>query len=113
MHVPYRPLLFVSGLTVGDYMLWNWSLSGNHGALALVSGLTLPPLALACVWLVVLNLLRLLMSRTRPHTPAHSSHHAKRTPRRSRRTHAPSSRALGEHASSTASAGRSSSKLAA
>ena len=40
-----RPLVFVSGLTVGDYLLWNWSLNGNHDVLALVSGLTLPPLA--------------------------------------------------------------------
>jgi len=34
--VSARPLVFVSGLTVGDYLLWNWSLSGNHDVLALV-----------------------------------------------------------------------------
>ena len=44
----HRPLVFVSGLTLGDYLLWNWSLNHNHDALALVSGLTLPPLAVAC-----------------------------------------------------------------
>ena len=43
----HRPLVFVSGLTVGDYLLWNWSLNSNHDVIALVSGLTLPPLALA------------------------------------------------------------------
>ena len=36
----HRPLVFLSGLTVGDYLLWNWSLNGNHDVLALISGLT-------------------------------------------------------------------------
>lgn len=56
----YRSLVLVSGLTVGDYLLWSWSLSGNHEVLALVSGLTLPPLAVACVWLLVLTVARLI-----------------------------------------------------
>ena len=43
----YRPLVLVSGLTLGDYLLWSWSLNHNHDVLALVSGLTLPPLAVA------------------------------------------------------------------
>ena len=42
-----RTLVFVLGLTVGDYLLWSWSLNGNHDVIALASGLTLPPLALA------------------------------------------------------------------
>jgi hypothetical protein len=50
----------VSGLTVGDYLLWSWSLGGNHEVLALVSGLTLPPLAVACLWLLVLGFARLI-----------------------------------------------------
>jgi hypothetical protein len=37
--VSHRPLVFVSGLTVGDYLLWNWSLNGSHDVVALVSGL--------------------------------------------------------------------------
>jgi hypothetical protein len=49
--VSHRPLVFVAGLTSGDYLLWNWSLSGNHEVLALVAGLTLPLLALATLWL--------------------------------------------------------------
>jgi len=57
--VSYRPLAFVSGLTLGDYLLWNWSLNANHDVLALVSGLTLPPLVLACAWLLALSLIRL------------------------------------------------------
>jgi hypothetical protein len=58
--VPHRPLVFVFGLTVGDYLLWNWSLGANDDVLALVAGLTLPPLAVACVWLLVLNATRLI-----------------------------------------------------
>jgi hypothetical protein len=58
--VSNRPLVLVSGLTVGDYLLWNWSLNSNHDALALVSGLTLPPLAVVLLWLLALTLARLI-----------------------------------------------------
>jgi hypothetical protein len=58
--VSHRPLVFVIGLTVGDYLLWNWSLNHNHDAIALVAGLTLPPLAVACLWLSALSVARLL-----------------------------------------------------
>ena len=51
----HRPLAIVSGLTIGDYLLWNWSLNANHDVLALVSGLTLPPLTIAFLWLVALT----------------------------------------------------------
>ena len=61
----YRPLAFVFGLTLGDYVLWNWSLNANHDVLALVSGLTLPPLALACIGMLAATVLRLLGSSTR------------------------------------------------
>jgi len=63
--VSHRPLVFVSGLTVGDYLLWNWSLSGNHDVVALVSGLTLPPLVVACVWLLALSVAGVLARYTR------------------------------------------------
>lgn len=52
----------MSGLTLGDYLLWNWSLSGSHDALALVSGLTLPALSIAWVWLLALSVARLIAS---------------------------------------------------
>ena len=55
-----RPLVFVSGLTFGDYLLWSWSLNGNHEVLSLVSGLTLPPLAVVCAWLLTLSVARLI-----------------------------------------------------
>jgi hypothetical protein len=58
--VSHRPLVFVFGLTVGDYLLWNWSLNHNLDAIALVAGLTLPPLAVACLWLGALSVARLL-----------------------------------------------------
>ena len=51
-----RPLVFVLVLTVGDYLVWNWSLNGNHDVLALASGLTLPPLALASLWMLVASM---------------------------------------------------------
>lgn len=63
--MPLRPLVFVSGLTFGDYLLWNWSLNSNHDVLALVSGLTLPPLAVACIWLFALTIARLLARSAR------------------------------------------------
>lgn len=65
----HRPLALVSVLAAGDYLLWNWSLNGNHDVLALVSGLTLPPLAIACIWLFALSAMRLLahtVNRSRP-----------------------------------------------
>jgi hypothetical protein len=58
--VSRRPLVFVSGLTFGDYLLWSWSLNGNHDVLSLVSGLTLPPLAVFCAWLLTLSVARLI-----------------------------------------------------
>jgi hypothetical protein len=60
-----RPLTLLSALSVGDYLLWNWSLGGDHAVIALVSGLTLPPLAMAFVWLLALNLVRLFASGAR------------------------------------------------
>lgn len=61
-------------LTVGDYLLWNWSLNGNHDVIALVSGLTLPPLALISLWVLVLAAMKLLatgagLRRSRPVPP--------------------------------------------
>ncbi len=71
-----RPLVFVSGLTIGDYFLWNWSLNSNHDVLALVSGLTLPPLAVAALWMLVLTLMRLMGHVAR--TSSVRSHHRTR-----------------------------------
>jgi len=58
--VHHRPVALVSVLAVGDYLLWNWSLQGNHDVLALISGLTLVLLVIALIWLVALNAGRLL-----------------------------------------------------
>ncbi len=62
-------------LAGGDYLLWNWSLQGSHDVLALVSGLTLPPLAIALIWLLALNTARLLARAARP-SQAHSRAHS-------------------------------------
>ena len=58
----HRPLIFVTGLAVGDYLLWNWSLNTSHDAIALVAGLTLPPLVVAFLWLAALSAARLVAS---------------------------------------------------
>jgi hypothetical protein len=69
--VSRRPLVSVSAITLGDYLLWNWSLKGDHGVLALIAGLTLPPLALACLWLLTLSLAHLIAGAVRnPGSPA-------------------------------------------
>ncbi|HXD53119.1 MAG TPA: hypothetical protein VN618_00045 [Solirubrobacteraceae bacterium] len=65
-----RPLVFVLGLTIGDYLLWNWSLNGNHDVLALASGLTLPPLALVAFWLLAVAIARVLGRLTHRTTAA-------------------------------------------
>jgi hypothetical protein len=60
----------VLGLTGGDYLLWNWSLSGSHDVTALVSGLTLPPLVAASTLLLAITVLRLLARSARRSGPA-------------------------------------------
>jgi hypothetical protein len=120
--VSVRPLVFVSGLTLGDYALWNWSLNHNHDVLALISGLTLPPLGVACLWLLALTAMRLLArfgrrpARGRASAGAASdggtaqvSANAPAEPARHPRPAAPPL----EEAPTAASAGRSSSRLAA
>jgi hypothetical protein len=57
--VSRRPLALVFALTLGDYLLWNWSLGANESLMALVSGLTLPPLAIVLVWLSAVAAARL------------------------------------------------------
>ncbi len=74
-----RPLVFVSGLTLGDYLLWSWSLNHNHDVLALVSGLTLPPLAVAWAWLLILSVARLIARFVRP--PARNARERRREER--------------------------------
>jgi hypothetical protein len=75
--VLYRRLILVALLSGCDYLLWNWSLAGNHSGEAMVSGLTLPVLLAVLVWLIVLTLARLIgSSRARrttasPAPPAH------------------------------------------
>jgi hypothetical protein len=63
--VPARRLVVLCALAIGDYLLWNWSLNANHDVLALISGLTLPPLVLALVWLTVVGAMRGLVGFSR------------------------------------------------
>ena len=87
----HRPLVLVAGLTLGDYLLWNWSLGANHDLLALASGLTLPALALAFMWLLLVNFGRLLArSGRRPRSAAGAgSSRAGRARMEDRRTERP------------------------
>ncbi|HUH81048.1 MAG TPA: hypothetical protein VLZ06_06945 [Solirubrobacteraceae bacterium] len=55
-----RPLVTVPALTLGDLLLWHWSLAAHREVLALVSGLSLPPLAVASTWLVAFACVRVL-----------------------------------------------------
>jgi len=86
--------VFVSGLTVADYLVWNWSLNSNHDVLALVSGLTLPPLAVGCLWLLALTLVRAIArsarrpaARTLIPQPHSRESHRPRTTAAQRRRH--------------------------
>ncbi len=63
-----RALAYVSALTAGDYMLWNWSVGGAHDVLALASGLTLLPLAAVCLGLLALACLQMLARSVRRST---------------------------------------------
>jgi hypothetical protein len=58
--VSRRPLVTVPALTLGDLLLWHWSLTAPHTILAIVAGLTLPPLLVASMWLVGLACVQLL-----------------------------------------------------
>ncbi len=80
----HRPLAIVTGLTIGDYLLWNWSLNANHGVLALVSGLTLPPLTIAFLWLVALTAARLIARSSRARARASAAKHADASARAAR-----------------------------
>jgi hypothetical protein len=109
--VSHRPLVLVSGLTVGDYLLWNWSLNGNHGVLALISGVSLPPLAVACLWLLAISVARLI-ARSASLPIRHAKRRALAPGRRSRKATA-GGLPLEEPPTSTTKAGSSSRKLAA
>lgn len=113
----HRPLALVSGLTVGDYLLWNWSLTNGHDVLALIAGLTLLPLGAAWVLLLTLSLGRLLARSARRGSSISARRRGadvRRDPQRARGA-GTASRALEEPAaaSTAASSASPSRKLAA
>jgi hypothetical protein len=63
--VSARPLFYVAGLTLADYVLWRWSLSNHHDTLSTISGLSVVPLGAACLWLFALAVMRLIARHTR------------------------------------------------
>jgi hypothetical protein len=52
-------------LVAVDYAVWNWSLAGSRDVAGMISGLTLPPLVVALLVLLVVNVMRALGSATR------------------------------------------------
>jgi hypothetical protein len=52
--VRLRALLFLLTLTAGDYLLWKWSIAGNHDILSLLAGCMFVPLAAISVYRLVL-----------------------------------------------------------
>jgi hypothetical protein len=64
VRVSFGPLVYVSGLTLGDYLLWSWSLNHHHDVISVVAGLSLPVLGAACVWLLVVAVTRFIADRT-------------------------------------------------
>ena len=60
-----RPLALAALLSLGDYLLWNWSLNGNHDIVALIAGVTLVPLLIALVWLLALGTTHLIADAAR------------------------------------------------
>ncbi len=75
-----RALLFLLALTVGDYLLWQWSIAGGHDVVSLLAGCTLVPLAAVSTYRLVLagtGLLSWTARRTRARSRATAP--AKRT----------------------------------
>ncbi|HEX5852700.1 MAG TPA: hypothetical protein VFY36_06385 [Solirubrobacteraceae bacterium] len=57
-------------------------MNGNHEVLALIAGLTLPPLAVACVWLLALGAADLIAATVRRPSARSSAGGARRRRRR-------------------------------
>jgi hypothetical protein len=68
--VSNKPLALVVALTGADFVLWNVALGANNVVLALVAGLTLPPLVAACTLMLVLTAARLVSRIRAPGIPA-------------------------------------------
>jgi len=86
--VRLRALLFLLVLTVGDYLLWQWSIAGSHDILSLLAGFTLVPLAAVSAWRLALaaaGLLSRVLGRPSANAraaarAAHAAEMARRTP---------------------------------
>jgi hypothetical protein len=93
--VSLRRLVLVTGLTLGDYFLWSYSLDSGRDVLAIVSGLSLPPLAAAWLWLVGLEIARTVARGSRVAPPSARS---SRTSRAATEVDATRARAATVHA---------------
>lgn len=80
--VSHKPLALVAALTGADFLLWNVALGANDTILALIAGLTLPPLVAACALMLVLTAARLVSRVRAPGMPALPRQRATRRRRR-------------------------------
>jgi len=55
-----RALPIAVGLVAADYAVWTWATSGERVVPAVVTGLALPPLAIALAWVTLLAILAVL-----------------------------------------------------
>ena len=78
MRVSNRSLALVVALTGGDFLLWNLALGANNTVLALIAGLTLPPLVAACALMLALTATRLFSRIRAPGIPAAARQRATR-----------------------------------
>jgi hypothetical protein len=51
-----RALPIVLALAAADYLVWIWATTGQQSVPAVVTGLALPPLAIALAWITLLTL---------------------------------------------------------
>jgi hypothetical protein len=73
-------MALVAALTGADFLLWNWSLGANNAVLAVIAGLTLPPLVAAATLMLVLSAARAISRIRAPATPAASRRSRPRPP---------------------------------
>jgi len=55
-----RALPIAVGLVAADYAVWTWATGGERVVPAVVTGLALPPLAIALAWVTLLAVLAVL-----------------------------------------------------
>lgn len=88
--VRIRALLFLLALTVGDYLLWKWSIANGHDVLSLLAGCTLVPLMAISAYRFVLACAGLLSyAARRSSTSARAKRASRKVALAQRASHGP------------------------